>query len=137
MIVADEYSQSMTMDASPRGCRFESCSDQFHFAHMPLPPHPHCILVLVPSTCSWPRALVAQWIAHWTSNPEVAGSNPVKSGCGPLFDFAHIPSHPFHSIPWQKNIVCWLGWDSNPHLCALPLHRSDSWVSSGCEHSDG
>ena len=24
-------------------------------------------------------ALVAQWIAHWTSNPEVAGSNPVKS----------------------------------------------------------
>ena len=26
-------------------------------------------------------ALVAQWIAHWTSNPEVAGSNPVKSEC--------------------------------------------------------
>ena len=25
------------------------------------------------------NALVAQWIAHWTSNPEVAGSNPVKS----------------------------------------------------------
>ena len=25
------------------------------------------------------HALVAQWIAHWTSNPEVAGSNPVKS----------------------------------------------------------
>ena len=24
-------------------------------------------------------ALVAQWIAHWTSNPEVAGSSPVKS----------------------------------------------------------
>ena len=24
-------------------------------------------------------ALVAQWIAHWTSNPVVAGSNPVKS----------------------------------------------------------
>ena len=23
---------------------------------------------------------MAQWIAHWTSNPEVAGSNPVKSG---------------------------------------------------------
>ena len=22
---------------------------------------------------------MAQWIAHWTSNPEVAGSNPVKS----------------------------------------------------------
>ncbi len=21
---------------------------------------------------------MAQWIAHWTSNPEVAGSNPVK-----------------------------------------------------------
>ncbi len=25
------------------------------------------------------NALVAQWIAHWTSNPEVAGLNPVKS----------------------------------------------------------
>ena len=24
------------------------------------------------------HALVAQWIAHWTSNPEVAGSNPVQ-----------------------------------------------------------
>ena len=22
---------------------------------------------------------MAQWIAHWTSNPEVAGSSPVKS----------------------------------------------------------
>ena len=26
-------------------------------------------------------ALVAQWIAHWTSNPEVAGSNPVVVVC--------------------------------------------------------
>ena len=34
--------------------------------------------------CAW---LVAQWIAHWTSNPKVAGSNPVKSDqsfAGPL-----------------------------------------------------
>ncbi len=27
-------------------------------------------------------ALVAQWIAHWTSNPEAAGSSPVKSVLG-------------------------------------------------------
>ena len=35
-------------------------------------------------------ALVAQWIAHWTSNPEVAGSNPVKSVTGVRASYAAI-----------------------------------------------
>ena len=32
------------------------------------------------------QVLVAQWIARWTSNPEVAGSNPAEDAfdvCGP------------------------------------------------------
>ena len=32
--------------------------------------------------CFSDTALVAQWIAHWTSNPEVAGSNPVQGVFG-------------------------------------------------------
>ena len=33
-----------------------------------------CIIMFVLKA----TALVAQWIAHWTSNPEVAGSSPVQ-----------------------------------------------------------
>ena len=39
---------------------------------------------------------MSQWIAHWTSNPEVAGSNPVKSDCQkfflcePIYAMCHI-----------------------------------------------
>ena len=36
------------------------------------------------------QALVAQWIAHWTSNPEVAGSNPVKSAAHNNFSIRNI-----------------------------------------------
>ena len=33
---------------------------------------------------------MAQWIAHWTSNPEVAGSNPVKSVCQSHYNILYI-----------------------------------------------
>ncbi len=31
---------------------------------------------------------MAQWIVHWTSNPEVAGSNPVKSAIYNIYKYA-------------------------------------------------
>ena len=33
---------------------------------------------------------MAQWIAHWTSNPEVAGSNPVKSAVEQINNFVPV-----------------------------------------------
>ena len=44
---------------------------------------------------------MAQWIAHWTSNPEVAGSNPVKSA-------AHINNNYFfitRNITFRDGVV--------------------------------
>lgn len=49
------------------------------------------------------EALVAQWIAHWTSNPGVPGSSPGRGASGlitfpasrsPLFCPAVTPRHP-------------------------------------------
>ena len=50
------------------------CQHDVH-ASLSLPQSSHYIRNITSS------ALVAQWIARWTSNPTVAGSSPVKSEC--------------------------------------------------------
>ena len=43
-------------------------------------------------------ALLAQWIARWTSNPKVAGSSPAQ---GNLFEY-------FNRFSGGMKLICWI-----------------------------
>ena len=61
------------------------------------------------------RAYVAQWIARWTSNPKVAGSNPaVGNNNNSFFNEATILKHSLH-------ITCGGNWIIEHYLLFLIL----------------